>query len=97
MCTDEDSPPTGVRFRSITGARKPSAGLEEISSDDEVDETRQCGGVGMRLLRPHPRCSQGRLLPWCSRAITDDTGLAVDTRWSAVNLFTTSPFNMATT
>jgi hypothetical protein len=43
MCSNEDSVPTGVRFRTITGATTPTAGMGEISGDDKVDESRRAG------------------------------------------------------
>jgi hypothetical protein len=62
MCSNEDSPPTGVRFRSIMGATTPTADMDEISGRRQSGRvvSRWCVDVGMRLLRWHPRPRRGR-------------------------------------
>jgi hypothetical protein len=73
MCSNEDSVPTGVRFKTITGATTPTAGMGEISGDDKVDESRRTG-VWMSgcasCVGTHAQERKAMMLAWPSRMTT---------------------------
>jgi hypothetical protein len=94
VCRNEESPSTGVWLRSMKGGYAPPAAMECISVEGEVGmQSRDVvAGWGGGSCLQDKNDNAGH----CQAAVTDNTEMAVEPSWSAVNWFTTPPFSMAT-
>jgi hypothetical protein len=83
VCPNKDSPAIGVWLRSMTGRNAPPAVINCISGEGDVGTPRRerASGWGGGSCVEDRASEAGH----CQTATTDDTDLAVEPRWSAVN------------